>query len=149
MPKELPPAYNPKKVEGEIYQLWEKSGYFNPDNLPAVQSYTIVVPPPNVTGSLHLGHALNATIQDILIRKKRMEGYKTLWLPGTDHAGIATQNVVEKDLKKQGLNRHDLGREKFLEKIWEWKEKYGNIILNQFKKLGCSMDWSRTRFTMD
>jgi len=149
MPKELPPAYNPKKVEGEIYQLWEKSGYFNPDNLPAAQSYTIVVPPPNVTGSLHLGHALNATIQDILIRKKRMEGYKTLWLPGTDHAGIATQNVVEKDLKKQGLNRHDLGREKFLEKIWEWKEKYGNIILNQFKKLGCSMDWSRTRFTMD
>jgi valyl-tRNA synthetase len=154
--KELAPAYNPKDTEEKIYQMWEESGYFNPDNLPASKpstlnpkTYTICVPPPNVTGSLHMGHALNATIQDILIRKKRMEGYKTLWLPGTDHAGIATQNVVEKDLKKQGLNRHDLGREKFLEKVWEWKEKYGNIILDQFKKLGCSMDWSRARFTMD
>jgi len=156
MTKELDKVYDPKRVEDKIYQMWEGSGYFNPDNFPIVKSqkskvksYTIAVPPPNVTGSLHMGHALNATIQDILIRKKRMEGYKTLWLPGTDHAGIATQNVVEKDLKKQGLNRHDLGREKFLEKVWEWKEKYGNIILNQFKKLGCSMDWSRTRFTMD
>ena len=156
MPKELSKTYNPKEVEDKIYQLWEKSGYFNPDNLPAassikqqVSSYTIVVPPPNVTGSLHMGHALNAAIQDILIRKKRMEGYKTLWLPGTDHAGIATQNVVEKELKKQNVSRHDLGREKFLEKVWEWKEKYGGIILNQFKKLGCSMDWSRVRFTMD
>ena len=149
MTKELPSAYDPKKTEEKIYEMWEKSGYFNPDNLPAAKSYTIVVPPPNVTGSLHMGHALNATIQDILIRKKRMEGYKALWIPGTDHAGIATQNVVEKDLKKQGLTRHDLGREKFLEKVWEWKEKYGNIILNQFKKLGSSMDWSRTRFTMD
>ena len=146
--------YNPKDVEEKIYEFWEKSGYFNPDNSPQnselkSQSFSIVVPPPNITGSLHMGHALNATIQDILIRKKRMEGYKTLWLPGTDHAGIATQNVVEKDLKKQGISRHDLGKEKFLEKIWEWKEKYGHIILNQFKKLGASMDWSRTRFTMD
>ena len=158
MIEDLPSAYDPKKVEDKIYQLWEKSGYFNPDNLPTPtagqvgnrnKAFTIAVPPPNVTGSLHMGHALNATIQDILIRKKRMEGYKTLWIPGTDHAGIATQNVVEKDLKKQGLTRHDLGREKFLEKVWEWKEKYGNIILNQFKKLGSSMDWSRTRFTMD
>jgi len=146
--------YNPKDVEEKIYEFWEKSGYFNPDKLPKrstlnAKPFTIVVPPPNITGSLHMGHALNVTIQDILIRKKRMEGYKTLWLPGTDHAGIATQNVVEKDLKKQGISRHDLGKEKFLEKIWEWKKKYGYIILNQFKKLGASMDWSRTRFTMD
>ena len=156
MAKELSKVYDPKKTEEKIYKLWEDSVYCNPDNLPVskssklkAKSYCITVPPPNVTGSLHMGHALNATIQDILIRKKRMEGYKTLWLPGTDHAGIATQNVVEKDLKRQGLTRHDLGREKFLEKIREWKEKYGDIILNQFKKLGSSMDWSRARFTMD
>jgi len=151
MLKRFDKPYDPKEVEDKIYRLWEKSGYFNPDKLPDKKgkTFSIVVPPPNVTGSLHLGHALNATIQDILIRKKRMEGYKTLWLPGTDHAGIATQNVVEKDLKKQGISRHDLGREKLIEKIWEWKEKYGYIILDQFKKLGCSMDWSRTRFTMD
>jgi valyl-tRNA synthetase len=150
--------YDPKATESRIYKLWEKSGYFNPDKLPVakiknlklkIKNYTIVLPPPNVTGSLHMGHALNATIQDILIRQKRMQGYKTLWLPGTDHAGIATQNVVEKELKKQGLTRHDLGREKFLAKIWEWKEKYGNIILDQLKKLGASCDWSRARFTMD
>lgn len=151
---QLSPQYNPKEVEKKIYRLWEESGFFNPDRLPDrdklnAKPYTIVVPPPNVTGSLHLGHALNAVIQDILIRKKRMEGFRTLWLPGTDHAGIATQNVVEKDLKKEGKNRHDLGREKFIERVWEWKEKYGNIILNQFKELGSSMDWSRTRFTMD
>ncbi len=147
--------YDPKETEPKIYKLWEKSGFFNPDKLPItryslrVTRYCIVIPPPNVTGSLHMGHALNAVIQDILIRQKRMQGYKTLWLPGTDHAGIATQNVVEKELKKQGLTRHDLGREKFIEKIWEWKEKYGNIILDQLKKLGASCDWSRTRFTMD
>ena len=143
--------YNPKETEGRIYKLWEESGYFNPDKLPErnVQTFTIVLPPPNVTGTLHMGHALNATIQDILIRQKRMQGYKTLWIPGTDHAGIATQNVVEKDLKKQGISRHDLGKEKFLEKVWEWKEKYGNIILDQLKKIGSSCDWSRTRFTMD
>jgi valyl-tRNA synthetase len=150
-------SYNAKDHEERIYKLWEESGFFNPDNLPeqaglptkSKKTYCITVPPPNVTGSLHMGHALNATIQDILIRKKRMEGYKTLWLPGTDHAGIATQNAVEKQLKKEGTSRHDLGREKFLEKVWEWKEKYGDIILEQFKTLGCSMDWSRTRFTMD
>ncbi len=143
--------YDPKKVEDKIYRLWEKSGYFNPDKLPGPRkkTFTITVPPPNITGSLHMGHALNAVIQDILIRKRRMGGYRTLWLPGTDHAGIALQYVVEKDLKKQGVTRHDLGREKLLEKIWEWKEKYGHIILDQFKKLGSSMDWSRTRFTMD
>ncbi len=157
---ELDKAYNPKLVEEKIYKIWEKSGYFNPDNLKANQalsagrqvkakSYCIMIAPPNITGSLHLGHALENTISDILIRYHRMKGYKTLWLPGTDHAGIATQNVVEKELKKQGFTRHDLGKEKFLEKIWEWREKYGHIILEQLKKLGCSLDWSRTRFTMD
>ena len=147
--------YDPKSVEDIIYKKWRKSEYFNPDKLPGQEQrkdkglFTIALPPPNVTGSLHMGHALNATIQDILIRKKRMEGYKALWLPGTDHAGIATQNVVEKKLKKEGITRHDLGREKFLEKVWEWKEEYGNKILGQLEKIGTSCDWSRTRFTMD
>jgi len=147
----LDKAYTPEKVENKIYQFWQKSGFFNPDNLPGkrTKSFTIVIPPPNVTGELHMGHALNATIQDILIRRRRMQGFKTLWIPGTDHAGIATQNVVEKDLRKEGKSRFDLGREKFIERIWQWREKYGNIILNQFKKLGASCDWSRTRFTMD
>lgn len=148
---ELPKVYNPKEVEDKIYHFWQKSGFFNPDKLPGrhKKSYTIVVPPPNITGSLHMGHALNATVQDILIRWRRLQGYKTLWLPGTDHAGIATQNVVEKELKKEGLTRFDLSREKFLERVWQWKEKYGNIILEQFKKLGSSLDWSRTKFTLD
>jgi len=147
----LPKAYEPKEVEEKIYNLWLKSGFFNPDKLPRrhKKPYTIVIPPPNITGSLHMGHALNTLIQDILIRWKRMAGFKTLWLPGTDHAGIATQNVVEKELKKEGLTRFALGREKFLERAWQWKEKYGNIILEQFKKLGSSLDWSRTRFTLD
>lgn len=148
---ELEKAYDPKKVEEKIYKLWEESGFFNPDNLPqaAKEPFVIMMAPPNVTGSLHMGHALENTLSDILIRWKRMKGYRTLWLPGTDHAGIATQNVVEKELRKQGQSRHQLGREKFLEKVWEWKEKYGNIILGQLKKLGVSADWSRTRFTMD
>ncbi len=145
-------SYDPKKFEHDIYARWEKSGFFNPDNLPTkknAKTFTIALPPPNVTGVLHMGHALNATVQDILIRKKRMEGYRTLWIPGTDHAGIATQNVVEKMLKKEGMSRHDLGREMFLKKVWEWKEKYGGIILDQLKTLGASCDWSRTAFTMD
>ena len=151
MNKELSPQYNFKQIEDNIYKLWEESGFFNPDNLKNAdkETFTIALPPPNVTGTLHMGHALNATIQDILIRKKRMEGYKTLWIPGTDHAGIATQNVVEKQLKKEGLTRHQLGKEKFLERVWEWKEKHGNIILSQLKKIGASCDWSRTAFTMD
>jgi len=150
--KELPTQYEPKENEDKIYQLWEKSGYFNPDNLKTkktAKTYTIAIPPPNVTGELHMGHALNAFIQDVLIRWKRMQGFKTLWVPGTDHAGIATQNVVEKKLKKEGLNRHILGKEKFLEKIWEWREEYGDLILEQLKKMGSSCDWSRTAFTMD
>lgn len=153
---ELPKVYDPKKVEDKIYNLWQKSGFFNPDKLPGTRSrkqktknYCIVIPPPNITGSLHMGHALNATIQDVLIRWRRLQGYKTLWLPGTDHASIATQNVVEKELKKEGKTRFGLGKEKFLERVWQWKIKYGNIILEQFKKLGCSLDWSRTRFTLD
>jgi valyl-tRNA synthetase len=148
---ELNKPYNPKDHEEKIYKKWEESGYFNPDNLPGERKKTfcMVIPPPNITGSLHMGHALNATIQDILIRYHRMNGYKTLWLPGTDHAGIATQYVVEKELKKEGKTRFDLGKEKFLEKVWEWREKYGHIILDQFKKLGASCDWSRTRFTLD
>ena len=146
----IPKTYNPKKTEDRIYRLWLKSGFFNPDKLPGVrkQTYTIVLPPPNVTGSLHMGHALNATVQDILIRRKRMQGYRTLWLPGTDHAGIATQNVVEKQLRIEGKTRFDLGKEKLIKRIWQWKDKYGDIILSQFKKLGSSCDWSRTRFTM-
>ncbi len=147
----LPKIYNPKEVEDKIYFLWLKSGFFNPDKLPKrhKRAYCIVIPPPNITGELHMGHALNATVQDILIRWKRMQGLKTLWLPGTDHAGIATQNVVEKQLKKEGLTRFDLGREKFIERVWQWVGKYGDIILEQFKKMGCSLDWSRTRFTLD
>jgi valyl-tRNA synthetase len=150
--EELPKTYNPKENEDKIYRRWEKSGFFNPDKLKVkktAKKYSIVIPPPNITGELHMGHALNAFIQDILIRWKRMAGFKTLWIPGTDHAGIATQNVVEKQLKKQGLTRHDLGREKFLEKVWAWQDKYGHLILEQLKKLGCSCDWSRTTFTMD
>lgn len=151
MADETPKAYDPKAHEEHIYKLWEESGCFNPDKLPddRPESFTIALPPPNITGSLHMGHALNAAIQDILIRTKRMQGYKTLWIPGTDHASIATQNVIEKELRKEGKTRHDLGREKFIERFWEWKEKYGNIILEQLKKLGASCDWSRTRFTMD
>ena len=142
--------YKAQEVEDAIYKAWEKQGLFNPDNLKSAKKpYSIAVPPPNITGSLHMGHALNDTIQDILIRWQRMKGMKAVWLPGMDHAGIATQNVVEKELKKQGQTRFDLGREEFLKKIWEWKEKYGGQILNQMKRLGASCDWSKLRFTMD
>ncbi len=149
--KEIAGAYEPKVVEDKIYQQWLESGFFMPEKLPGKRSkkFVVMIAPPNITGSLHMGHALENTITDILVRYKRMQGFKTLWLPGIDHAGIATQNVVEKDLKKQGLSRHQLGREKFLEKIWQWREQYGETILNQLKRLGCSLDWSRTRFTMD
>jgi valyl-tRNA synthetase len=151
MKSELSKIYEPKEVEDKTYRFWQKSGFFNPDKLPKTNKkpYTIMIAPPNITGSLHMGHALENTISDILIRFHRMKGYKTLFLPGTDHAGIATQNVVEKELRKEGKTRFDLGREKFIERVWQWKEKYGNIILDQLKKLGVSCDWSRTRFTMD
>jgi len=144
-------TYQPQKTEKKIYRFWLKSGFFNPDNLPGKRkkTYTIALPPPNITGELHMGHALNATLQDAIIRFKRLQGYKALWVPGTDHAGIATQVRVEKELKKEGKTRFDLGREKFVKQVWQWKKKYGDIILKQFKKLGSSLDWSRTRFTMD
>jgi len=142
-------AYNPKEVEGKIYKMWEDGKYFTPKIDSKKKPFTVVIPPPNVTGNLHMGHALNNTIQDVLIRRARMRGIPTLWLPGTDHAGIATQNVVEKMLAKQGKSRHELGREKFIETAWEWKEKYGHIIIDQLKQLGCSCDWTRERFTMD
>ena len=154
----LPKAYDPKETEDKIYKLWEKSCFFTPENLPLRQaqgkreqpiSFVTCIAPPNITGELHMGHALELTLQDIIVRMKRMQGYKTLWLPGTDHAGIAAQNVVEKQLAKEGTSRHELGREKFLERMWQWKEKYGGAILEQLKKLGCSLDWSRIRFTMD
>jgi len=151
---EIPKAYNPANVEDKWYQHWLEKGFFTADPKrvgPGRPAYSIVMPPPNVTGVLHLGHVLNNTIQDILIRRARMLGYEALWLPGTDHAGIATQAVVEKTLIQQGVMKHreELGREKFLEKVWEWKEKHGGIIVQQLKKLGCSCDWSRERFTMD
>jgi len=146
---QLSSRYDPRTVEEKWYKFWLDKGYFHADYDPQRKPYTIVIPPPNVTGSLHMGHALNGIIQDILIRWKRMQGYNTLWLPGTDHAGIATQNVVEKELAGEGLTRHDLGREKFIERVWQWKEKYGNTIVNQLKRLGCSCDWKRLRFTMD
>ena len=148
---ELSKAYEPASVEAHWYQFWIDQKCFHADPASSKPAFSIVIPPPNVTGMLTLGHVLNNTIQDILARKARMQGCEVLWLPGTDHAGIATQTVVERTLKKQGLIKHrnDLGRERFLEKVWEWKEKHGGIIIQQLKKLGASCDWSRERFTMD
>ena len=134
-------------VEDRIYSYWEKNGLFKPKK--NSKQYSIVIPPPNVTGSLHMGHALNNSIQDLLVRYYRMNNYETLWQPGTDHAGIATQALVERKLEKENINKNDIGREKFIEKVWEWKNQYGDIIINQLKKLGCSCDWSRNAFTMD
>jgi len=148
--KNIAKTYDPKQVEDRIYNEWMEKGYFRAEVEPEKEPFTIVIPPPNVTGQLHMGHALDETLQDILIRWKRMQGYSTLWLPGTDHAGIATQIKVEEVLRtEEGLTRYDLGREKFLERVWEWKHTYGNRIINQLKKLGSSCDWSRERFTMD
>ncbi|MEX2403504.1 MAG: valine--tRNA ligase [Balneolales bacterium] len=147
---EIPKKYDPKAIEDKWYQYWTENEMFRADNQSDKEPFTIMMPPPNVTGALHMGHALQGAVQDTIIRIKRMQGYEALWLPGTDHAGIATQNVVEKSIKKEHkLNRHDLGREKFVEKVWEWKEKYGDIITGQYKKLGTSCDWDRERFTMD
>jgi len=147
--KLLDKVYNPEKVEEKWYKYWLDHKLFHADPKSPKPKYTIVIPPPNVTGMLTMGHILNNTLQDVLIRWKRMDGYETLWLPGTDHAGIATQNKVEAALKKEGLTRHELGREKLIQRIWEWKEKYGGIILKQLRKLGASCDWDRERFTMD
>jgi valyl-tRNA synthetase len=146
---EFPKAYEPKEVEEKWYRFWLERGFFHANPNSGKRPFCIVIPPPNVTGSLHMGHALNNTLQDILIRWRRMQGYETLWLPGTDHAGIATQHMVEKELAKENLTREEIGREEFLKRVWEWKEKYGRVIIEQLKRLGASCDWDRERFTMD
>ena len=147
--QDIPKVYDPKKAEEKWYGFWVKQDFFKAKSDTRKKSYSIAIPPPNVTGILHMGHALNNTVQDILIRWKRMQGFESLWMPGTDHAGIATQNVVEKSLAKESTRRDDLGREEFLKKVWEWRDEYGSTIIKQLKKLGCSCDWGRERFTMD
>ena len=149
MTRELAKGYEPHDVEKRWYAEWESKGYFRAEDTSDKKPYSIVIPPPNVTGALHMGHALNNTLQDILCRWKRMQGYNVLWMPGTDHAGIATQNVVERQLAAEGLDRHDLGREKFIERVWRWKGESGGEIIGQLKRLGASCDWERERFTMD
>ncbi len=150
MARELSKTYEPEQVEDRLYKWWVESGFFHAEVDETKEPFTIVIPPPNVTGQLHMGHALDETLQDILIRYKRMQGYNALWIPGTDHAGIATQIKVEEALREnEGLTRYDLGREKFLERVWDWKNKYGSRIINQLKKIGSSCDWDRERFTMD
>jgi valyl-tRNA synthetase len=139
--------YVHSEVEDKVYSYWEDNNLFKPNK--NKKKFSIVIPPPNVTGSLHMGHALNNSIQDLLVRYYRMNNYETLWQPGTDHAGIATQALVEKKLLSENVNKNEIGRDKFVEKVWEWKKQYGDIIINQLKKLGCSCDWSRNAFTMD
>ncbi|MEJ7615470.1 MAG: valine--tRNA ligase [Pyrinomonadaceae bacterium] len=148
---EIPKQYNPQEAEGNHYARWEAENCFAPEinRDPAAPVFTIVIPPPNITGSLHMGHALQHTLMDVLVRHKRMCGYRTLWVPGTDHAGISTQLVVERELKKEGITRHELGREKFVERVWQWKQEYGSRITEQIRREGASVDWSRERFTMD
>ncbi|NDG65170.1 MAG: valine--tRNA ligase, partial [Planctomycetes bacterium] len=147
--RELASSFVPGDIEGPLYSKWLEAGYFTADAHSSKEPFTIVIPPPNVTGNLHIGHALDQTLQDCLTRMKRMQGFEALWLPGMDHAGIATQNVVEKQLASQGKTRHDLGREDFVKKVWEWKAESGGQILGQMKRLGDSVDWSREAFTMD
>src|SRR5262249_24657525 len=150
MPTELPKAYDPKLAQQKWLQFWEERGYFHNRPDPARKPFTIVIPPPNVTGALHLGHALNNTLQDVLIRWRRMQGLNALWVPGTDHAGIATQATVEKLIAQtEKKSRHDLGREELVKRIWCWKDKYEKRILGQLRELGASCDWARTRFTLD
>ena len=149
MSKELAKAYEPQEVEGRIYDFWMKGGYFHAEVDPKKKPYTIVIPPPNITGQLHMGHAWDETLQDILIRWKRMQGYSALWLPGTDHASIATEAKIVEAMREEGLSKEDLGREGFLERAWAWKDKFGGRILEQLKLLGSSCDWDRLRFTMD
>ena len=145
----LEKTYEPSAIEAKWYETWEQSGAFKAGQRPGAPTFTILIPPPNVTGSLHMGHALNNTLQDVLVRYHRLKGYDTLWQVGTDHAGIATQMVVERQLDAEGLKRADLGREKFLERVWSWKEESGGTITRQLRRLGASCDWSRERFTMD
>ncbi len=147
---ELAKAYEPQQVEDRLYKKWQESGVFRANPKSAKPPYSIVMPPPNVTGILHLGHVLNNTVQDILCRQARMEGKEVLWLPGTDHAGLATQTMVEKHLRNtEKKTRHDFTREDFIGRVWKWKEQFGGIITSQLRKIGCSCDWSRERFTMD
>ncbi len=145
----MQPTYDPKTVESHWYPRWEEAGLFRPEYRPDGEPFCVVIPPPNVTGQLHMGHALNHTIHDVIVRRKRMQGYAALWLPGTDHAGIATQNVVERELAAEGLTRHDIGREAFVEQVWSWKRRFGDRISHQMRRLGDSVDWTRERFTMD
>src|SRR5882757_3574238 len=147
--EELGKRYEPKEIEQRLYEFWEKGEFFTPLLDGERPKFSIVIPPPNVTGRLHIGHALVNTLQDIIVRWKRMSGFNTLWLPGTDHAGIATQLMVEKQLEKEGLSRFDIGREKFLERVWQWKEQHSTEIKDQLARLGASCDWSRERFTLD
>src|SRR6266540_3425189 len=154
--QELPKAYDFKSTEPRIYEMWEKGGYFKPwndpnkpDFDPDVKPFVISIPPPNVTGELHTGHAMFVSIEDLMVRYHRMKGYSALWVPGTDHAGIATQLMVERMLIKEGTTREAIGREEFVRRTWEWKHKYGGMITNQIRRLGASCDWSRERFTMD
>ena len=149
MEHKLNEKYSPKDFEERLYEKWEESGYFKPSMDKNAESYCIMMPPPNVTGKLHMGHALDATIQDFLIRYKRMQGFNTLWLPGTDHAAISTEMKVVQSLREKGIKKSDLTREQFLEKAWEWTHEYGGTIQKQQRKMGCSCDWSRSRFTMD
>ena len=146
---ELPTRFDPKDFEERLYTSWKEAGYFTPEAEPKRPRFSIVIPPPNVTGRLHIGHALVNTLQDIIVRWKRMSGFNTLWLPGTDHAGIATQMVVERELAREGVRRVDLGREQFEKRVWEWKEEYGGAIVRQLERLGVSCDWTRMRFTLD
>jgi valyl-tRNA synthetase len=149
MKKELAKAYDPKGLEDRIYRTWEEKKYFHAEVDESKKPFTVMIPPPNVTGILHMGHAFDETVQDILVRQKRMQGYNVLWQPGTDHASISTEVRITNELKEEGIDKQTLGREKFLERAWQWKEKYGGTIVSQLKKLGSSCDWDRERFTMD
>ena len=149
MATEMNKTYNPSEIEDRLYKKWLDKKYFHAEVDETKQPYTIVIPPPNITGKLHMGHALDETLQDILIRFKKMQGYNALWIPGTDHASIATEVKIINALKEEGIEKEDLGREKFLERAWDWKEEYGGTIIEQMKKLGSSCDWDRERFTMD
>ena len=149
MSQNLEKTYNPKEIEDKLYQKWCENKYFHAEVDRSKKPFTIVMPPPNITGKLHMGHALDNTMQDILIRYKRMQGYNALWIPGTDHAAISTEVKVTNQLKDEGIDKKELGREKFLERTWQWKEEYGGTITSQLKKMGVSCDWDRERFTMD
>ena len=147
--KILATKYDPKAIEDRLYSFWEQKGYFKVKVDKTKKPFTIMMPPPNITGQLHMGHAIDNTMQDIIIRMKRMQGYSALWVPGTDHASIATEAKIVESMRKEGINKHDIGREEFLKRAWEWREKYGTRIVEQLKKMGSSCDWSRERFTMD